>query len=78
MAAGSSTPRPTLDEIKKWPATVPVTQAATALGISRAYAYRLIADGSLQVRVVRMGRRIVVVTESLVNLLKEETVAARP
>ena len=73
MAAGNSTPRPTLGEIENWPATVPVTQAATALGISRAYAYRLIANGSLQVRVVRMGRRVVVVTGSLVNLLHEQT-----
>lgn len=71
MAAENSTPRPTLDEIKKWPATVPVEWAARALGVSRAHAYNCVAGGTFPPRTIRPGGRIVVVTESLVNLLQE-------
>jgi len=65
--------RPTLSEIKGWPATVPVEVAAKALGISRAAAYRHAAGGEFPARVIRLGpRRIVVVTADLIKLLSGE------
>ncbi|MGA5339032.1 DNA-binding protein [Streptomyces griseoincarnatus] len=60
---------PTLDEIRNWPATVDVTLAAQALGISRAQMYRLIAAGQAPVRVLDFGAKRVV-TASLVRLLE--------
>lgn len=68
------TSAPTLDEIRKWPATVSVTEAATALGVSRAALYARIADGTTPVGVVRIGeRRVRVVTESLIARLEKRT-----
>lgn len=72
MAADSTPPRPTLDEIKTWPATVPVEWAARALGVSRAHAYNCIANGVFLPRTVRTGERVVVVTGSLLHLLQKE------
>ncbi|MFE8013643.1 DNA-binding protein [Streptomyces antibioticus] len=60
---------PTLEEVRSWPATVDVTTAARALGISRAQLYRLIACGEAPVRVLDFGAKRVV-TASLVKLLE--------
>ncbi|MET8377458.1 DNA-binding protein [Streptomyces microflavus] len=68
-AAALTVPTPTLDEIRQWPATVGVPRAATALGISRAQLYRLIAEGKAPVRVLDYGAKRVV-TASLVRLLE--------
>lgn len=61
--------RPTLAQIRKWPATVSVPQAATALGFSRSGLYEQIKRGEAPVRVLSSGRRHVVITASLIRLL---------
>ena len=64
------TRQPTLDEIRAWPATVDLTTAAPALGISRSYAYELARRGELPCRVMHVGSRLRVVTSSLLPLLE--------
>jgi predicted DNA-binding transcriptional regulator AlpA len=61
--------RPTLDEIRQWPATSSVEDLAAAVGISRSGAYAAINAGTLPVRTLRVGGRIVVVTESILAIL---------
>ncbi|MFD1147872.1 helix-turn-helix transcriptional regulator [Saccharothrix hoggarensis] len=62
--------RPTLAEIKAtWPPAVDVTTAALAFGMSRSKAYDLIARGEFPAKVARYGRRLVVITESVVRAL---------
>ncbi|MER6199811.1 DNA-binding protein [Streptomyces sp. NPDC001586] len=61
--------RPTLDELRTWPATVDVNRAATALGISRSQLYALIKRNEAPVRVLDFGSKRVV-TASLVRLLE--------
>ncbi len=65
--------QPTLDEVRRWPATVSPEMGGAALGISRATAYRRAADGTFPARVIRIGpRRTVVVTADLIRLLGGE------
>lgn len=64
--------RPTLAEIKGWPATVDVwhetrPNAAQAIGVSRATAYLMAARGELPT--LSAGRRLVVPTAELLRLL---------
>ncbi|WJV47644.1 DNA-binding protein [Streptomyces flavofungini] len=61
---------PTLAEIRKWPATVGVPQAATAIGCSQSQLYALIKRGEAPVKTLSYGRRHVVITASLVALLE--------
>lgn len=61
---------PTLAEIRKWPAVVPVPQAAPAIGCSRSQLYELIKRGEAPVKTLSFGRRHVVVTASLIALLE--------
>lgn len=69
-AAAGSQVRPTLSDIRSWPATVDVPQAALALGCSRSHLYDLIKRGEAPVKTLPFGRRHVVVTQSLVTLLE--------
>lgn len=62
-------PTPTLDEVRCWPATVDVTRAANALGISRSKLYALIQTNEAPVRVLDFGAKRIV-TASLVRLLE--------
>lgn len=62
--------RPTLDEIRLWPATVSVEQSAQAYGCSRAHAYESIRAGTFPARTLRVGNRIVVVTRSILDALE--------
>lgn len=65
--------RPTMDEIRSWPATVSVQDAAMALGISRAYAFKLINQEEFPCRVLTLGlKRHQVLTESLIRLLDDQ------
>lgn len=64
--------RPTLDDVRGWPATVSVTKAASALGCSRAQLYRQINLGTAPVRALMWGRSRVVITADLVRLLSGE------
>lgn len=61
---------PTLAEIRTWPATVEVPQAASALGCSKSHLYAQIKRGEAPVRVLTFGTRVRVVTSSLVRLLE--------
>ncbi|WP_319179824.1 DNA-binding protein [Streptomyces sp. ID05-47C] len=61
---------PTLAEIRKWPAVVPVPQAAPAIGCSRSQLYELIKRGQAPVKTLSYGRRHVVVTASILALLE--------
>jgi hypothetical protein len=65
-------PAPTLAEVRKWPATCAVRDAARAMGCSGSQLYALIARGEAPVRVLSFGRRHSVVTASLVRLLEGE------
>lgn len=65
----SRSTRPTLDEIRKWPATVSVELAALAVGVSRAHLYEQIKLDTAPVRTIRVGTRIVVITGSILALL---------
>jgi predicted DNA-binding transcriptional regulator AlpA len=70
MATKLRTPTgPTLDEVRAWPATVNVDQAAAALGVSRAYAYEAIKVGTFPARVIKVGNRTTVVTASILKAL---------
>lgn len=72
MGTQQTKPRPTLAEIRGWPATVDAGQAAAALGISRSYAYQLIRAGEFPVRTLQVGGKTSVVTASLLALLNGE------
>jgi len=63
------TRRPTLREVEKWPATVSVTEAASALGISASHLRSQVAQGMAPVQTLRFGRSYRVVTADLVDLL---------
>ncbi|MGV9427476.1 helix-turn-helix domain-containing protein [Streptomyces sp. NPDC003656] len=60
----------TLEEIRTWPATVSVSTAAPALGISRSTLYELIRTGLAPVKVLPLGGTTRVVTNSLIRVLE--------
>ena len=61
--------RPTLAEIRRWPPTVPVSKAATALGISRTSMYSAISSGDCPIQTITVNRRLHVLTASLIAVL---------
>ncbi len=63
-------PAPTLDEVRTWPATVGVPEAARAIGVSKSHLYELVKRGEAPVSVLSFGTRHRVVTASLVRLLE--------
>lgn len=67
---------PTLAEVRKWPATVSVPQAATALGVSKSHLHALIKRDDAPVKVLAFGRCYRVVTADLVRVLSEGSAAA--
>lgn len=69
MTASAHPTGPTLDEIRTWPATVSVEQAARAIGISRAHAYESIRRGTFPARTLSVGARTRVLTSSIVAAL---------
>ncbi|MGW2438745.1 DNA-binding protein [Streptomyces goshikiensis] len=69
MPAAALVVAPTLDEVRSWPATVDLTSAALALGISRSQMYALVKRNEAPVRVLDFGAKRVV-TASLVQLLE--------
>ncbi|MET8098135.1 DNA-binding protein [Streptomyces sp. NPDC005236] len=68
--ASQKVKQPTLAQVRSWPATVNVPQAALALGCSRSQLYDLIKRGESPVRVLSFGSRHKVITASLVALLE--------
>lgn len=61
---------PTLDEVRSWPATVTVPEAARAMGISKTHLHALIKRGESPVKTLPLGSRHRVVTAALVRLLE--------
>lgn len=59
-------------ELAAMPPTVNVETAARALGVSRSACYQAIADDEVPFRVIVVGRRLRVVTASLIALLDPE------
>lgn len=68
--------RPTLAEIRKWPATVSVAEAARAIGCSRSHLYERVKRGDSPVKTIPVGTRHVVITADLVRLLSGEVQGA--
>ncbi|MFJ2737660.1 MULTISPECIES: helix-turn-helix transcriptional regulator [unclassified Streptomyces] len=64
------TTTPTLNEIRGWPATVGVPEAARAIGVSKSHLYELVKRGEAPVTVLSFGARHRVVTASLLRLLQ--------
>jgi excisionase family DNA binding protein len=62
--------QPTLDQVRSWPPTVDVEEAATALGVSRGHLYAAIKRGECSVKTIKIGSRIRVLTISLVDHLE--------
>ncbi|TVT61982.1 DNA-binding protein [Amycolatopsis rhizosphaerae] len=61
--------RPTLAEIRAWPATVSVPKAGTAWGMSRNQSYNMAKRGEFPATVNRIGNRYTVVTASIIRAL---------
>ncbi|ORT58606.1 DNA-binding protein [Streptomyces sp. CB03238] len=66
-----------LEELLALPATVNVTTAARALGISRDKAYALIRSGSFPVRTLPLGSTVRVPTAELWKVLAVEGLKSR-
>ncbi|MET8506797.1 DNA-binding protein [Streptomyces sp. NPDC004787] len=65
----AATTQPTLADIRKWPATVPVPQAARAIGCSGQHLRDRIKRGDAPVKTIQLGTRYVVITADLLRLL---------
>jgi len=65
-----TTERPTLAEVQRWPATVAVEDSARAFGCSRSTAYAAIAAGTFPAVVIKVNRRLRVLTASIVATLE--------
>lgn len=63
---------PTLAEIRNWPATVSVAEAARALGCSKSHLHDLIRRGESPVKTLDFPNRHVVITAHLVRVLSGE------
>ena len=61
--------KPTLDEIRAWPADGRHPDRGARARHRRAYAYELARRGELPCRVLKVGSRLRVVTSSLIPLL---------
>lgn len=61
---------PTLDEIRKWPATVGIADACRALGISKSWGHQLAAQDEFPCKVIKVNHRVRVITASLIALLE--------
>ncbi|WP_329104561.1 DNA-binding protein [Streptomyces sp. NBC_01439] len=65
--------RPTLADVRSWPATISVVEAADALGCSKTFLYERIKRGDSPVKTLAVGeRRYVVITADLIRLLSGE------
>jgi predicted DNA-binding transcriptional regulator AlpA len=70
MIGGMERQKPcTYDEIRQWPASVPLVQAARAFGLGRTAAYKMALGGTFPARTVKVGRRYRVATEDILAVL---------
>jgi hypothetical protein len=60
----------TLRQVRQLPAAVDVTTAARALSMSRSSLYEAIAENRCPVQTITVGRRIRVLTHSLIAVLE--------
>jgi hypothetical protein len=60
----------TLDDVRGWPATVSMADAARALRISKSHGYQLARDDKFPCGVLHLGGSVRVITASLVALLE--------
>ena len=63
---------PPLDEVRTWGATVDVTQAGRAFGLSKSFSYDLLARGEFPARAIKVGGRWRVLTASIIRVLSGE------
>lgn len=70
LKGGVGIAAPTLDEIRTWPATVGVIDAARAIGVSKSHLYGLIKRGEAPLKTLPCGGRTRIVTASLIRLLE--------
>lgn len=68
--------QPTLADVRNWPATVPVSQAASALGCSKSHLHERINRGDSPVKTIPFGTRHVVITADLLRVLSGEAQGA--
>jgi len=59
----------TYDEIRQWPAAVPVAKAGLVFGIGRTTAYEMAKSGTFPARVVKAGGQWLVATQSILAVL---------
>lgn len=64
--------QPTLADVRKWPATVSLPRAASALGCSPRHLQERVKRGDSPVKTLPFGTRNVVITADLVRLLSGE------
>jgi predicted DNA-binding transcriptional regulator AlpA len=65
---------PTLNEIRQeWPPTVDVPKAALAFGLSRSHAYDLVNRREFPAKVIKVGSRYRVITESIILALSADS-----
>ena len=74
MTAPEATPRSTkcvwtIEAIRALGATTDVQTAGAILGIGRTKAYEMVREGNFPVPVLRIGRRVVVPTPTILTLL---------
>ena len=64
---------PTLTEIReRWPATVDVPAAGVVFGLSRSHSYELVSRGEFPAKVIKVGERYRVITESIIDVLSSK------
>lgn len=64
--------QPTLADVRKWPATVSLPKAASALGCSPRHLQERVRRGDSPVKTLPFGTRNVVITADLIRLLSGE------
>lgn len=72
LAESSKKTRPTLADVRSWPATVSIPLAAQALGCSKSHLHERIKQGDAPVKTIPFGSRHVVITADLVRVLSGE------
>jgi hypothetical protein len=70
LEADMKSRRPTIDQVRRWPASVNIEDAALALGVSRSGLYSAVREGACPVQVIRVGKRKKVLTHSLIAVLE--------
>lgn len=72
MPATGPKSRPTLADVRMWPATVSLPKAASALGCSSRHLQQRVKQGESPVKTIPFGTRHVVITADLIRLLSGE------